>query len=680
VLVTVTITSLNGSALYFVDDTNTQCAKELTTGIAVLRCIPTTIGDYTAEIYKNKRNLVKYKSSEVTYESTGVTSIDVLASKDGGTTELLIADNLSATGSAPINLLYSDFSNGDTLTIKVKDSSSLLNDTITSSIPAAQPFVATFGWSNPFILQLPLVQGENIGQPDELIYEYNFDIDWGDGSPVQHISSWDDPKNYHFYQFADDYVITITGTMQMWRFYDYETDSNIGLAAGLKSISSLGNVSFGKSVRNYSGMFLQCLALPSVPLFDTSTGTDFSGMFAYCGDMTTVPLFNTSNATNMSQMFYGTQELTEIPLFDTSKNTSFYDMFNGSGVITIPALDTSSGTDFGYMFASSQLTTLPLIDTSNGIWFTRMFYGCTNLVSLPDLDTSNGIRFTSMLEGCTNLIVVPEFELGSSQIFDEQEPLENMFSGCTSVQSSLVVGTKDNIDYISCPLEDADDRDVIFANLEVVSFPVSSTIYFDSNGFTQDPLTKEFYITDLGFGTLGTTNSNGELTLGIVGQIIVTIISPTTGQDIPANSIIDIVWEAENINTVDISYSTNGSDFILIVSNVPSGNYSYTWVTPSFVGDVIIKIESDTGETDIVTYSANSLPLIGDMLLSEMTVSEETIPINPTFLISSIEILDTVCQITHGGNIETEVTVTGGTLAMNQTYIFTEITVTGGSL
>ena len=80
----------------------------------------------------------------------------------------------------------------------------------------------------------------------------------------------------------------------------------------------------------------------TIPLIDTSKGTDFTYMFACCTSLTTIPQLDTSNGTNFSSMFSGCTSLTTIPQLDVSKGTSFSYMFGSSTTKGCTSLTTIS--------------------------------------------------------------------------------------------------------------------------------------------------------------------------------------------------------------------------------------------------------------------------------------------------------------------------------------------------
>jgi surface protein len=90
------------------------------------------------------------------------------------------------------------------------------------------------------------------------------------------------------------------------------------------------------------GMFVRCVSIQEIPLFDTSSVTTFSLIFDNCTSLQSVPLFDTSSVTNMATMFRDCTSLQSVPLFDTSSVTTMANMFqNCSSLQSVPLFDTS---------------------------------------------------------------------------------------------------------------------------------------------------------------------------------------------------------------------------------------------------------------------------------------------------------------------------------------------------
>lgn len=237
----------------------------------------------------------------------------------------------------------------------------------TSPKPFKATFMVTSTTGRPDnVVTLPLVQGEYLGEENELLYTYDFDIDWGDGSPVQHISSYDDDNKTHTYESVGEFHITVTGTMQMWRYYDPITEENSGTSHSLVSIDQAG-AGFGIGVRYFAGAFYGCFRLKNVASFYTHEGIDFT------------------------QMFYRCDILNQVGLLDTSNGIYFKSMFGGSmNIETIEVLDTSSGINFENMFAKCMnLHSITLTDVSGGDALDKYKFMFDNCYALEHLHMNN---------------------------------------------------------------------------------------------------------------------------------------------------------------------------------------------------------------------------------------------------------------------------------------------------
>lgn len=140
----------------------------------------------------------------------------------------------------------------------------------------------------------------------------------------------------------------VAGTTDVYDVYKSGSDFTNFLRLSTNVIEVLGANTTG--ITSMKGMFHSCSALPSVPLFDTSSATNMYYMFYECKSLSSVPLFNTSNVTDMTYMF-SRCKFTTIPLFDTSNLTSMYYTFNTCTSLTsIPLFDTSKVTNMNYAF------------------------------------------------------------------------------------------------------------------------------------------------------------------------------------------------------------------------------------------------------------------------------------------------------------------------------------------
>lgn len=148
-----------------------------------------------------------------------------------------------------------------------------------------------------------------------------------------------------------DTATLVPGTSDVYDVYKSGTDFSDLLYLSTNVIEVLGANTTG--ITNMSRMFMSCVDLATVQLFDTSKVTNTDGMFSVCSSLITVPLYDTSNVTNMDGMFSSCESLTSVPLFDTSNVTSMQGTFVSCESLTvIPLFDTSKVTNMVYTFMS----------------------------------------------------------------------------------------------------------------------------------------------------------------------------------------------------------------------------------------------------------------------------------------------------------------------------------------
>ena len=166
------------------------------------------------------------------------------------------------------------------------------------------------------ILAIPMVEG----------YAYDFEVDWGDGSPKVQIDAFDDPDRIHLYAKSGRYTVTLSGKFEALQ----GTCLQNGQARLLK-VEDLGNT----GLTSLRGAFTHCDRLASVKISDgdyLAGVTDMSFMFS----TTTLANpetgnWNTSSVTSMTSMFYGAIAANpDVSGWDTSSVTDMGSMFYGA--------------------------------------------------------------------------------------------------------------------------------------------------------------------------------------------------------------------------------------------------------------------------------------------------------------------------------------------------------------
>ncbi|BAV94773.1 BspA family leucine-rich repeat surface protein [Ichthyobacterium seriolicida] len=156
--------------------------------------------------------------------------------------------------------------------------------------------------------------------------DYDFYVDWGDGTEKQHINSDNLNSKSHAYKAPGEYYITITGKIKGFNF---------GLVDESKSkvieILDWGNLNFG---RNENGAYFKyCMNLTTIPSFppDLEGITNMKEMFKLCSKFNgDVSNWDVSKVTDMSYMFSGCRSFTGkgLKTWDVSNVTNMQFMFS----------------------------------------------------------------------------------------------------------------------------------------------------------------------------------------------------------------------------------------------------------------------------------------------------------------------------------------------------------------
>ena len=115
------------------------------------------------------------------------------------------------------------------------------------------------------------------------------------------------------------------------------------------------------------------------------------------------------------------------------------------------------------------------------------------------------------------------------------------------------------------------------------------------------------------------TDVNNSLLNSTSGQIKITdfqleIISPVANEEININSTKKIKWNSQNVNNINIYYSSNnGNSWGIIASNIQASLFEYNWTVPSSAtNQAKIKIEDAINSSKFVI--SNVFTIIGDNL------------------------------------------------------------------
>jgi surface protein len=276
------------------------------------------------------------------------------------------------------------------------DNGSKTDSTIFSIEIIREDFVSTWRTFAPTTtITLPIQSGLN----------YNFDVDWGDGTPIENYTV--DSGVAHTYASSGDYVVTISGLMEGWDFNSTSVSKD-----NIISVDNFGDMGW----IDLQDAFYDCSNLESFSGGGTFRVTDFSYMLQDTVSLTSVDFtdFKTTSATTLAGMFSGVSMISNLDLssFDTSNVLRMDDLFYNMTSLTsldISSFDTSNVQNMGYMFQNvSNISSLTLthFDTSSVTTMAQMFDGAAalNSLDLSSFRTRDVVDMDSMFEGTSSLL------------------------------------------------------------------------------------------------------------------------------------------------------------------------------------------------------------------------------------------------------------------------------------
>jgi len=237
---------------------------------------------------------------------------------------------------------------GHTITVTVTDGTNTVKIKVTIAVtnvieslfedPAS--FITT--WTTPsdnFELQ--------IGITDKL--EYDFTIDWGDGTEVENVDISDSSIFFtHIYETVGTYTVAIQGDFPAIRMYDANKDSQ----EALTSIDQWGSIAW----KDMEYAFAHCgkMEYHATDAPDLTYVTNMSGMFAnadsFNGDLND---WDVSGVEDISGMFYIAKSFNgNISGWNTENVTNMGYLFSGANSFNgnISDWKTENVTDMSYMF------------------------------------------------------------------------------------------------------------------------------------------------------------------------------------------------------------------------------------------------------------------------------------------------------------------------------------------
>lgn len=219
----------------------------------------------------------------------------------------------------------------------------------------------------------------------------NFDIDWGDGSPVE-LWIGNTGTITHTYAAPGTYQLSISRTLNGIRFF------NSGDKNKVQSIDRWGDIAWSSMTNAYDGCINMNVVATDAPIL--SAVTSLASMFSRCAKLTGNTSFNTWNTstiTNMNSTFQLCSAFNQpISGWNVSNVTNFGLMFNQATIFNQPLNNwvTSAATDLSNMFRLTSFNQ-PLSgwNVSNVTTLEGTFEQCPFNQNINNWDTSKVTNF-----------------------------------------------------------------------------------------------------------------------------------------------------------------------------------------------------------------------------------------------------------------------------------------------
>jgi len=224
---------------------------------------------------------------------------------------------------------------------------------------------------------------------------YDYHVDWGDGQSND-ITTYNDSNRTHWYATPATYDITISGTLNGWKFGTITSNSIL-----ITDIKQWGIFNPGNNI----GVFRGCSNLTNLTATDTLdlTGvTTFEQFFYLCSNLVTIPNINSWDVSGIEVMEYAfgvTSFDDNLSSWDVSNVTNMYNIFGDSSFNhDISLWDVSGVTNFGYMFYSCPFDQdISGWNVSSGELFNSMFFQADSFnQDISGWITSSATNFQSM--------------------------------------------------------------------------------------------------------------------------------------------------------------------------------------------------------------------------------------------------------------------------------------------
>jgi surface protein len=235
-------------------------------------------------------------------------------------------------------------------------------------------------------------------------YNYDFDIDWGDGTTNQNVTS----KITHTYASSGTYPVTITGVFPYFLLCESQSGStSCNNSLKLTSIESWGDQEWQSMLGSFNSGVNLVLNDTTPP--DLSKVETMDYMFSDCSNLNQ-PMNNwdVSNVESMSYLFSGASQFNQaLSSWNVSSVSNFTGMFNLASNFNqfLETWDMSNALNLSSMFRSAISFDQPLNNwsVSNVTNMSVMFLGATGFDQpLNNWDVSNVTNMDNMFRDAAN--------------------------------------------------------------------------------------------------------------------------------------------------------------------------------------------------------------------------------------------------------------------------------------
>jgi len=345
-----------------------------------------------------------------------------------------------------------------------------------------------------------------IALPLESSGTYDFTVDWGDGNDDV-ITVWNQAETTHTYAVSGAYTITITGTIDGFRF------NNTGDRLKILDISQWGILKVGNSNSYFFGCSNLDVTATDTP--DLSSTTDMSGFFRSCSLLVGSSSFDewdVSNATNMVNVFNLAVIFNQsIDSWVVNGVTNMAGMFSNADAFN-QSLDSwvvSAVTNMGTMFNSANVFNgnIASWDVGNVTNMTNMFKNAdlfnqdigswdvssvTNMTGVFDnADVFNQDIGSWVVSAATNMTSMFNNAVAFNQSLNSWNVssvtnMTNMFLNAAAFNGNITSWTPTSVNSMAAMFSSADVFNQNIGSWDVSSATNMNTMFSNTGAFDQD--------------------------------------------------------------------------------------------------------------------------------------------------------------------------------------------------